>query len=223
MAMCFKPTKALHRPVNLFFFLVFILCFLKNVFCWQEVIDRIVAVVNDEIITLTDLNLVETFGLYESPKDKPAGDMQRHILDQLISQKLVVQLTSEGIMLEEEEIESALSDIIQRMEPGEAERALIRFGLDWDDLKGYLREMLLYQKIISSRFDQSVIVRLAEIEVYYEQIYIPGQRNKGLEPEPLTEMLDNIEKEIKREKIETQVHEWINNLKREANIQILIS
>jgi len=221
--MCFKPTKALNRSVNLFFFLVFVLCSLKNVSGWQEVVDRIVAVVNDEVITLTDLNLVKTFGLYEGPKDEQTGDIQRHILDQLISQKLVIQLTSEDIILEEEEIELALSNIIQWMEPGEAERALIRFGLDWDDLKGYLHEMLLYQKIISRRFDQSVIVRLEEIEIYYEQIYIPGQRNKGLEPEPLTEMLDQIEKEIKREKIETQVHEWINNLKREANIQIKIS
>ncbi len=221
--MCFKPTKALNRSVNLFFFLVVVLFFLKNVYGWQEVVDRIVAVVNDEVITLTDINLVKTFGLYEKPKDGQPEDIERHILDQLINQKLVIQLINEGIILNEEEIELALSNIIQRMEPGEAERALIRFGLDWDDLKGYLHEMLLYQKIISRRFDQSVIVRLEEIEIYYEQIYIPSQRNKGLEPEPLTEMLDQIEKEIKREKIETQVHEWINNLKREANIQIKVS
>jgi len=135
---------------------------------------------------------------------------------------LVIQLTSEGTVLEEEEIESALGQIIQRMEPGEAEKALLRFGLDWDDLKGYLREKLLYQKIISKRFDQGIFVRLEEIEVYYEQIYVPSQRARGLEPQPLTEMLDKIEREIKREKKETQVREWISNLKREANIQIKV-
>ncbi len=196
---------------------------MKNVYSWQEVVDRIVAVVNDDVITLTDLNLVRAFGLYESPEEEQTTDIQRHILDQLISRKLVIQLTSEGIPIEEEEIELALSRVIQGMEPGEAERALLRFGLDWDDLKSYLRERLLYQKIISERFDQGVIVKLEEIEVYYEQIYIPSQRTKGIEPEPLTEMLDQIEREIKREKIETQVQEWINNLKKEANIQIKLS
>lgn len=221
--MCFKPTKAVNKPVNFFFFLVFAFCSLRNISGWQEVVDRIVAVVNDEVITLTDLNLVKTFGLYESPGDEQEGDVQRHILDQLINQKLVIQLTSESTMIEEEEIESALSRVIQRMEPGEAEKALIRFGLDWDDLKSYLGEKLLYQKIISKRFDQGIFVRLEEIEVYYEQIYIPSQRAKGLEPQPLTEMLDQIEKEIKREKKENQVREWINNLKREANIQIKLS
>jgi hypothetical protein len=220
--MCFKPLQAVNWSVNFFFLLVFAFCSLKDVSGWQEVVDRIVAVVNDEVITLTDLNLVETFGLYESPIDKQGADVQRHILDQLINQKLVIQLTSEDNMLEEEEVESALSQVIQRMEPGEAEKALLRFGLDWDDLKSYLREKILYQKIISNRFDQGIFVRLEEIEVYYEQIYIPSQRARGFEPQPLTEMLDQIEREIKREKKEAQVREWVNNLKREANIQIKI-
>ena len=220
--MCFKPLQAVNWSVNFFFLLVFAFCSLKDVSGWQEVVDRIVAVVNDEVITLTDLDLVRTFGLYESQKDEQADDVQRHILDQLINQKLVIQITSESIMLEEKEIESALSQIIQRMEPGEAEKALLRFGLDWDDLKSYLREKLLYQEIISYRFDQGIFVRLEEIEVYYEQIYIPSQRARGLEPQPLTEMLDQIEREIKREKKETQVREWVNNLKKEADIQIKV-
>ena len=220
--MCFKPIKAVNWSVTFFFLLVFAFCSVKDVSGWQEVVDRIVAVVNDEVITLTDLNLVRTFGIYESPNDEQAADAQRYILDQLINQKLVIQLTSEGTVLEEEEIESALGQIIQRMEPGEAEKALLRFGLDWDDLKGYLREKLSYQKIISKRFDQGIFVRLEEIEVYYEQIYVPSQRARGLEPQPLTEMLDKIEREIKREKKETQVREWISNLKREANIQIKV-
>jgi peptidyl-prolyl cis-trans isomerase SurA len=218
--MCSKPIKAVNRTANFFFLLLFAFCSLNNVSGWQEIVDRIVAVVNEEVITLTDLHLVKTFGLYKSPDDEHEVDVHRHILDQLINRKLVIQITSEGIILEEEEIESALNQIIQRMEPGEAEKALLRFGLDWDDLKSYIHEKLLYQKIISKRFDQGIFVRLEEIEAYYEQIYIPGQRAKGLEPQPLTEMLDQIEREIKRGKKETQVREWVNNLKREANIQI---
>jgi len=218
--MCFKSSKAFNRPFNFIILLVFAICCLHCVSGWAEIVDRIVAVVNDEVITLTDLNLVKTFGLYESPNEEQGIDVQRFILDQLISQKLIIQLTSERIVVEEEELESALSEIIHSMEPGEAERALIRFGLDWDDLKGYLREKLLYQKIISQRFDRGIIVRLEEIETYYEQIYVPNQRSKDLEPQPMIEMLDQIEREIKREKVRIQVQEWIKNLRREADIQI---
>jgi hypothetical protein len=39
----------------------------------------------------------------------------------------------------------------------------------------------------------------------------------------MIEVLDQIEGELQREKVEDQVQEWIDNLKREANIQIKIS
>ncbi len=208
--------------LNFFFLLAFALCSLLRVSGWTEVVDRIVAIVNDEVITLTDINIVKTFGLYEDLEEGSDEDVQSLVLDRLISQKLIIRLTSERMVVEEKELESALGEIIQSMEPGETERALIRFGMDWDDLKRYLREKLLYQKIIAQRFDRGVIVRLEEIENYYEQIYIPNQRAKGLEPQPLIEMLDQIEREIKQTKVRTQVQEWIKNVRREADIQIKI-
>jgi peptidyl-prolyl cis-trans isomerase SurA len=215
-------SKALNGSLNFIFFLAFALCSLLRVSGWTEVVDRIVAIVNDEVITLTDINIVKTFGLYEDLEEGSDEDVQSLVLDRLISQKLIIRLTSERMVVEEEELESALGEIIQSMEPGETERALIRFGMDWDDLKRYLREKLLYQKIIAQRFDRGVIVRLEEIENYYEQIYIPNQRAKGLEPQPLIEMLDQIEREIKQTKVRTQVQEWIKNVRREADIQIKI-
>jgi peptidyl-prolyl cis-trans isomerase SurA len=189
----------------------------------EEVIDRILAVVNDEVITLTDVNIVERFVLFDGPYETQDENLQKLILDQLINQKLVIQMTSERVEVSEEELESVLSDIVQKTDPDLAGRALLQFGLDWDDLKSYLREKLLYRKIISLRFDQGVIVSIEEIERYYEQVYIPSQREKNLDPQPMIDVLDQIESALKRQKVEGQIQEWISNLKREANIQIKIS
>ena len=203
--------------------LLFSLCVFISGSGWGEVIDRIVAVVNDKVITLTDINIIAMFGLFEDLEEDRERDLQKLILDRLIDQKLVIQLTSERVVVGEEELEAFLSDIIQKIDPGLAEKALLQFGLDWDDLKSYLREKLLYQKIISQRFDQGVIVRIEEIERYYEQVYIPSQREMNLDPQPMIEVLDRIELALKREKVKGQVRGWIDNLKREANIQIKIS
>jgi len=187
-----------------------------------EVVDRIVAVVNDEIITLTDVNIIQKFGLFEGLEESQDADKQTQILNQLINQKLVIQLASERIMVDKEELEASLSDFIQKTDPDFAGTALLQFGLDWDDLKSYLREKLLFQKIVSQRFNRGVIVSIEEIEKYYEQVYVPSQRGKKLSPQPMIEVLDQIEGELQREKVEDQVQEWIDNLKREANIQIKI-
>jgi hypothetical protein len=126
-------------------------------------------------------------------------------------------------MVDEEELEALLSDIVQRIDPDSAGRALLQFGLDWDDLKTYLREMMMYQKIISERFSRGVIVSIEEIERYYERVYVPSQRKQNLSPQPMIEVLDQIEGELQRVKVEDQVQEWIENLKRGADIQIKMS
>jgi hypothetical protein len=136
---------------------------------------------------------------------------------------LVIQLASERIVVAEEELETSLSDVVQETDPELAGRALLQFGLDWDDLKSYLRDKLLFQKIVSRRFSRTVIVSIEEIERYYEQVYVPSQRQKTLSPQPMIEVLGQIEGELQREKVEDQIQEWIENLKREANIQIKIS
>ena len=189
----------------------------------QEVVDRIVATVNDEVITLTDVNIIQQFGLFEDLQESPESDLQTQTLNRLINQKLVIQLTSERITVDEEELEALLSDIVQRIDPDSAGRALLQFGLDWDDLKSYLREMLMYQKIISERFSRGVIVSIEEIERYYERVYVPSRRKQNLSPQPMIEVLDQIEGELQRIKVEDQVQEWIENLKREADIQIKMS
>jgi peptidyl-prolyl cis-trans isomerase SurA len=221
--MFFKEGKIKKLMVLAASVLLFSLTSVLPVSWGEEVIDRILAVVNDEVITLTDVNIVERFVLFDVPYETQDENLQKLILDQLINQKLVIQMTSERVEVSEEELESVLSDIVQKTDPDLAGRALLQFGLDWDDLKSYLREKLLYRKIISLRFDQGVIVSIEEIERYYEQVYIPSQREKNLDLQPMIDVLDQIESALKRQKVEGQIQEWISNLKREANIQIKIS
>jgi peptidyl-prolyl cis-trans isomerase SurA len=218
-----KTAKIKMHPVQTAALFLFFLWMLIPGYGQGEVVDRIVAVVNDEVITLTDVNIIQKFGLFEDLEESPDADMQTQILSRLINQKLVIQLASERIMVDKEELETALSDVVKKTDPDLAGTALLQFGLDWDDLKSYLREKLLFQKIVSQRFNRGVIVSIEEIERYYEQMYVLSQREKTLSPQPMIEVLDQIEGELQREKVKDQVQEWIDNLKREANIQIKIS
>lgn len=220
--MCFKLRCLINRALTIFFAVCFSFFILSLKSGKAEIVDRIVAIVNDEVITLIDIKIVEAFGLSDGNEGEQKRDGRRFILDNLINQKLVIQLASEGVTVDEEEIESYLSGIIQDIDPDLAEKELIRYGLDWDDLKPYLRDKLLYQKILSNRFELGVIVSIEEIERYYEQVYVPARREKDLEPQPMIEVLDQIEVYIKRDKVKGQVEDWVNNLRREANIQIKI-
>jgi hypothetical protein len=186
----------------------------------SELVDCVAAVVNDQVITLTDIRVLEAFALYEKEMQGNVENPLLLILERAIDQKVVIDLAQEKVSIEKEEVEASLASIMEKFGQDEIQRKLDEFGLDRDDLRAYLEEKLLYQKIISLRFSQSVIVSLKEIETYYEHVYVPSQENLGLKPKPMVEVLDEIESQVKGDKVKKQVAAWIENLRGQAEIQV---
>ena len=186
-----------------------------------ETVDHIVAVVNEKVITLTDMRIAETFCLYDEEIDPGAENIHQLLLEMMVDQKLVVLLAG-AEAVEKEEVDSFQDKIIEKMGSEELEKKLEEFGLDRDDLREYIRDKIIYQKIIKRRFGQGVIVSLEEIEDFYKGRYVPSQREKEVEPKPMMEILKEIESTIKQEKAMSNVKDWINNLKTQADILIYI-
>jgi len=209
-------------PHAFFFQLIKVIFFLFTVYCFSETVDRIVAVVNEQVITLTDLRIAEAFGLYDEEFKEKSGDLHQLILEGLIDQKLAIALAGEETFVENEELDSYQGRMIEKLGNDQARRRLDEFGLDWQDLRGYIVEKIVYEKIISRRFGQRNIVSLQEIEDYYQKSYVPSQKEKGLEPQPMMELLDEIESRIIQEKIKTQISDWLRNLRKKADIQKFI-
>jgi len=210
----------MKRAAILFLLSLFIGC--AAVFSSEEVIDRLVAVVNEEVITLTDLRIAEAFGIYDEELETGEGNTHSHILEKLIDQKLVIQLSGEEISVADEEPEEILKGMTEKLGVNEVDRRLAEFGLAWDDLKECVREKILYQTIIAQKFSKVNPVSVKEIEDYYQETYVPAQKEKGEEPKPMMEILVEIESGIKQEKIKTQVEDWIANLREKSDIRIMI-
>lgn len=191
------------------------------IFSGSQMVDRIVAVVNEEVITLTDVRIAEAFGLYAEEIGEEAEDPRSLILQKLIDQKVVIQLSGEEVLIDAERLDENLMRITQRLGADEVERRLTHFGLDWENLKDFLREKMAYQTIISERFSRANPVSLKEIEEYYQRSYVPAQKEKGVEPMPMMEILDEIESGIKQEKIKAQIQDWIMNLRDKSDIQVI--
>ncbi len=188
----------------------------------QEVIDRIAAVVNDYVITLSDVKIAESFDLFDEEILSQEKD-SLVILDWLINQKLVIGLTQESGPIEPEAVEAAYQSLLYKLGNEAVKTKLDLFGLQKKDLQVYLFEKILFQRIIEDRFGLAVRVSLKEIEDYYrEKFVLTHMSQKNSKPPPLMEVLEEIESAIKKEKIKTLVEEWLKNLRREADIQILI-
>jgi len=216
--------KALANFINYlkgyFWLFIFICPLLLPYHSFPEIIDRIVAVVNDKVITLTDLRIVKEFGLYDKEVGESDQNLDRLILEKMIDQKLVVQIAGEQVSAGKEELDSFLKKLAEEMGSEKLHRRLEEFGMDWDALKGYVEERVEYQKIILQRFGQRNIVSLKDMEDYYQRVYVPSQQKKGLEPRPMMDILAEIESSIKQDKIKAQVEAWIKSLRKRADIQL---
>ena len=189
----------------------------------QEVIDRVAAVVNEYVITLSDVKIAASFDLFDEETVSQEADFFV-TLDWLINQKLVLGLTQESRSIEPEAVEAAYQSLLHKLGNEVVKTKLDSFGLKKEDIQDYLFEIILFQRIIEDRFGMAVRVSLREIEDYYRDKYVLIRTDpKDSELLPLMEVLEEIESAIKKEKIKILVEEWLKNLRREADIQILLN
>jgi len=179
-----------------------------------------VAVVNNQPITVTDLRIVKTFGLYDLTDAGERELLVKSVLDNLVNQKLVQQFIKEDINVDKKDINRLLANIKETFKSAGFEEKLDLFGMTLEELKDYCAEYLFYKKIISDRFSRSVVINLKEIEEYYDQVYVPQQKDQGEIVKQMVDILPEIESAVKEKKTRVQVGEWIKNLRSQAEIRI---
>jgi hypothetical protein len=186
----------------------------------ETVVDGIVAVVNGELITLTDYRIVREFGIHRLRMERGATLSPQGILDGLIDQKLIILITNADIDVPLGELERRYEQLSESLGGDAFQQKMGAFDLTREELYVYMREMITSRMILEQRFQRTISVTLREIEAYYRQSYLPEQEAQGLDPRPMLEILDILEAEVKSEETRLLSEEWIRNLRKEADIQV---
>jgi hypothetical protein len=197
-----------------------VLLFAPRARAQAEVVDCVVAVVNNQVISLYDVRVVEAFGLFEASGIPDEPGRRRFLLDKLIDQKVAIDLARGNAPVDEKKVDDERNRLLASLGRDEAQRRLAEVGLDADGLRPYCRERVLSDTIVADRFGRSAAVSLQEIEAYYVTTYAQAVAKRGEQARDLIEVLPEIEAEIKKAKIEGEVSLWIKNLRQQAEIEI---
>lgn len=182
----------------------------------QKIVDCIAATVDREIITLVDIKIYREFILLAGKKTIDPEEF----LGKIVEIRLVAREAKKELSLNQEEILQALDDLFRLMGEEKVRERMRAYGLSLSDLEIYLREKLLYDKMLAHRASQQVSVTLKEIENYYLEKYIADSKTKKEEVRPLVEVISEIENRIRQDKIREQMNIWIKGLKDRALIKI---
>lgn len=146
---------------------------------WAEVVDKVAAVVNGEIIALSEVQqraAPELINANRQTDAKKRGELrQRAItaaLDQLIGEKLLEKEMEElGLSVSEQEAELAIEDMRKQngMEPEQFEQALRQEGYSVTQYKAFMRKHLRQLKLVNLKVRSKVKVNEKDLRAEYEK------------------------------------------------------
>lgn len=143
-----------------------------------EVIDRIVAKINDDIITLNDLKRASgpyllAFGIEpkELPKREDAGAIYKQVLDDMINTRLLVQEAKTfKLEVSEDDVSEWIENIRTQQSLSEASfrSALSAKGIRWHDYRRYVRDNLLKFRVVQVKVGSRVKITDEEVAKAYQ-------------------------------------------------------
>ncbi|MFP4521637.1 MAG: peptidylprolyl isomerase [Fibrobacterota bacterium] len=177
-----------------YFFTAAFLLLSVSVFSKEEVLDRVVAVINDEVILLSELEELLASTIVQDPslRGMPVGrrdSLKTELLDRVIEEKiLVAQARADSITVSEEWVSQMLDDhmgkiLSQYKSQEELDRVLKQtLGINLLQYKNRLRQQF-EDKYLSEHLKSSIMQKLSatpsEVTSFYEKHknVLPGEEN----------------------------------------------
>jgi peptidyl-prolyl cis-trans isomerase SurA len=138
----------------------------------QSVIDRVVAIVNDDVVMMSELQEAIVLGRRDGRNLPDGPDVERTMLDRLVEHRLQVQEAKrDKIEVTEDELRGVLEDFVKRNggDRDKLEAQLQTQGVTWEALRREMREQLLAQRVRSRRVVRRSTVTEPEVDQYLAQ------------------------------------------------------
>ncbi|MFH1848187.1 MAG: peptidylprolyl isomerase [Candidatus Omnitrophota bacterium] len=142
-----------------------------------ETINKIIAVVNGEVITQGELDTL-VIPMYQKLKERYTeaelpGEMagiRKEVLNRLIEEKLIISEAKKlGIEVTEDEINKKVAEVKQRFKTEEEfNAAMNEQGISPSELREIYTNRIMSAKLLDARVNNKAVVKPAEINMYFE-------------------------------------------------------
>jgi hypothetical protein len=187
----------------------------------QEIVDRIAARVENDIILLSDVRALSRYQQFVDGKSE--SDAQ--ILDRLIDQWIVRTETDVSHFPHPSDADidrgmERLRGSFARTEEYEARKK--QCGLSDQELRDMVAAQLYLSNYLDSRFRPAVQIDSKAIEDFYQNAVVPRAKARGQEPPPLDAARDAIQEALVQRGINDQAERWLKESRSRLHIENLL-
>lgn len=197
----------------------------------QDVVDRMVAVVNKRVILDSELEQaarVEQL-LQGKPAGKPSAEELQAVLDRMIDRALLDQQIAKSAPLDPstEELAAQVKEIRDKIPGASTEEGwtsiLSSYGLMPADIDLHVISEFRVLRYVDLHFRGLVRVDRVDIQTYYLETLLPELQRRNAPVPPLAEVYDKIEKILVARRMDEMLEDWLQTLRAQAHIEKLMS
>ena len=199
-------------------FLVVVLVVMRGQGESQEVVDRIVARVENDVILLSDVRALSRYQQFLDGKSE--SDAQ--ILDRLIDQWIV--RTEADVSRSPHPSEADTDRSVSRVRNSfaseqEYEARRKQAGLTEQDVRAMVSSQLYLSSYLDSRFRPAVQIDPKAIEDFYRDAVVVRAKARGQEPPTFEEARDSVQEALIQNAINQQAEQWLKESRLRLHVE----
>lgn len=181
-----------------------------------ELVDRIVAIIDREVVTLSEAEQARAVTASRTGRKVELVDAVERLIESRLVGREVERFSSEPVP--RELVDQAFGEVRSAFATEEEFRAMLSStGLSEEELRSELERQLEVNRYLERRFRALTFVSEGEIEAYYRD-ELPKQLGDQPRPE-LAQVSESIRRILEERSFNAHVDQWIEGLKSRAVIR----
>jgi hypothetical protein len=187
----------------------------------QEVIDRIVARVETDIILLSDVRQLNRYQVFLDGKAQSDADILNRLIDQWIvrSEASVARFPQPS----DDDVDRSIERLKRSFSsPEEFQERQRQSGISDDGVRRFVRAQLYLSNYLDSRFRPAIQIDEKAIEDFYRSRVVPRAESRGQTPPTLENARDFIQEALVQRAINEQADRWLKESRTRVRVEIML-
>jgi hypothetical protein len=197
----------------------------------QVMLDRVVAIVNGDLILESDVDAEERFSAVQ-PFNEPKPVTRQDLIERLIDRALVLQqmaLQPEP-PISDAQVGAELATLRKSIPRCAAyhcetdagwEKFVAGQGFTMDELRERWKQRMQVLRFIEDRFRMGIRIEQADIDAYFTNTIVPMYAKEKMTPPAETAIADRIQEILLQERVNKLLDDWLTALRAQGSVRMM--